>query len=247
MFDPHLALAYLTGVLEAGERERVIHIKQTTEPFPYHESMGISYAKHLDNVLKEHGILVFGEHLAKADPYYTEGSIATLISSDLCYFDSDGNLVEGEVINIGDLLNQLRASEINDRDYPELYPNFPIKFRGFCIYSGQTSIGLTFELNTDIWLPEVWGVLESSIRYRRGENMLIDKRGNLELAKCHTPRLNRFLAEVKRLTLEYGGEWISDHEEGLLYADEDGIILPEIQYVDENGIILPEIQTRPQQ
>lgn len=42
---------------------------------------------------------------------------------------------------------------------------------------------------------------------------------------CHTPRLNRFLAEFKRLTLEFGGEW----EYG------DGIPFPVISNPDAIG------------
>ena len=47
---------------------------------------------------------------------------------------------------------------------------------------------------------------------------------NLELAMCHTPRFNRFLAEVKQLTLDLGGEFSC--EAGTGYSDDSGINLP---------------------
>ena len=55
MHDFSLIIAFLTGVLEAGERERVLMIEETDGEFPYHKSMGISYVRHMNNVFEKHG------------------------------------------------------------------------------------------------------------------------------------------------------------------------------------------------
>ena len=139
MHDLSLIIAFLTGVLEAGERERVLMIKEEGGQFPYHKSMGISYAQHMNNVFEK-----YEKILPVYDSLYPV--------SRLCYYD--------------------------------------IKVFHLTIYT-----------KTDIWQPKLFNV--------SGDD-------NLELAMCHTPRLNRFLADFKRLTLEFGGEWV--------YSD--GIPLP---------------------
>lgn len=217
MFDPYLALAFLTKVLAAGERERVLIVKQTEEPYPYHELMGISYAKHLENVLNEHGKMMFFEHLAINSPIYywpyldeREDRGVNLVSADLCYYDPDGKLTEGEVMDLGELLRQASNLEFSDKDPlgREMESNPPIEIYGELLdpqYRGTDApLYLSFQLNSNIWHPQSYF------------------HPNLELAMCHTPRLNRFLAEVRRLTLEWGGEWTFEGD-----CNEYGITLPE--------------------
>ena len=115
----------------------------------------------------------------------------------------------------------------------------------------EDSFYMFITLNTDIWLPKVRGDLEESIKKRMGAKPSPDKQAydelisdryeqlmrtgrpnkylppyeydNLELAMCHTPRFNRFLAEVKQLTLELDGKFWCEASTG--YSYEDGISL----------------------
>jgi hypothetical protein len=205
MHDLSLVIAFLTGVLEAGERERVLMIEEQEGEFSYHKSMGISYAQHMNNVFEKHGEIL---------PLYSLYPVA-----HLCYYDMDGNLTEGDVSSMGTLLDEVVPCEVPGNYYECCYGNSPFGFYypppkevnpdreryGNCpldvdcdYYPSDYNIsdGTIFHLNiytkTDIWQPE--------IHYGGTYD-------NLELAMCHTPRLNRFITEFKLLTLEFGGEW----------------------------------------
>ena len=183
MHNLSLIIAFLTGVLEAGERERVLMIEEQEGEFAYHKSMGISYAQHMNNVFEQ-----YGKILPVHDSLYPV--------SHLCYYDVDGNLTEGDVSDMGDLLDEVMPYE-ELKNY-QCYVNCPLDV--YCDYyppSAQSDLDeevfhLTIYTKTDIWHPKLFNPIDDD---------------NLELAMCHTPRLNRFLAEFKRLTLEFGGEW----------------------------------------
>jgi hypothetical protein len=67
---------------------------------------------------------------------------------------------------------------------------------------------LGIHLYTDIWFPKIKGFLErmkSPMQY--GSDYMFD---NTELARRHTPRLNRFLQSVQQLIEERGGSLIVD-------------------------------------
>ena len=230
MADPARQLEFYIKLLEAGERERVMVVKQTEarKPFPYHESMGISYSEHLKQL---------GQYRDR-DMYFLDGiggSIRnTIITSHLCYYDADGRLTQGEINDVGELLEQIRGDELDDTSIRDVSANHPIE-----LYTdwqtpenyrdSDSSLVLAIELKTDIWFPRVCGHVQREIKYRTEPAYSEDATNNLELARCHTPRFNRFLAEVKQLTLEFGGEWsYGDELTSESKADEDGILIPEM-------------------
>ena len=220
--------------------------------------MNHSYAQHLKYIWEEQEELMFFNHLSHAYPVSAlrggKTLAPTLTPATLCYYDVDGNITEGEVTDMGELLEQLRESEIDlYQDGDETYPHPPITISGGlpnvpC--HQEDSFYIIITLHTDIWLPRVRGDLERSIQRRKNPKPPIDlsniaeaikidygklfeqiNRGeyvpnlnpdydNLELAMCHTPRFNRFLAEVKQLTLDLGGEFSSER------GNINGIILP---------------------
>ena len=197
MHDLSLILGFLTGVLEAGERERVLMIEETDGEFAYHKSMGISYVQHMNNVFEKYGKILPPSYLFPV--------------SLLCYYDLDGNLTEGDVYDMGGLLAEVvHYQELKNYDWSG---NTPLAIDSDYYPPDYMPDGFVFYLNiytkTDIWRPDVFYGEESD---------------NLELAMCHTPRLNRFITEFKRLTLEFGGEWgIPGYPNNV---DKDGIILP---------------------
>ena len=228
MLDPERQMAFYTRFLEAGERERVLVVKQTEEelPFPYHESMGISYSQHLKQV----------GHYEDREMHFLDGisgSISkTIITSHLCYYDSDGRLMEGEIDDVAQLLEEVRAADIEYAQCRDVYPNHPIK-----IYTdwqtpdydgSESSLVLCIGLNTNIWFPQVCSRFHRGIETESGNYSSEDATNNLELARCHTPRFNRFLAEVKQLTLEFGGEWKLGECRSESEINVDGILIPEI-------------------
>jgi hypothetical protein len=202
MHDLSLVIAFLTGVLEAGERERVLMIEETDYDFAYHKSMGISYARHMNNVFEKHGKIL---------PVYDDLYPVT----HLCYYDLDGNLTEGDISEMGGLLaevvpyEELKNYEWSGNSPLGVYCDYHPPSTDYVLTDGGEIFHLTIYTKTDIWRPE--------INYGGTYD-------NLELAMCHTPRLNRFLAEFKRLTVEFGGEWgIPGYPNS---AHRDGIPLP---------------------
>jgi hypothetical protein len=206
MLDRQGQLEFYLKFLEAGERERLLVVKQSSvqNPFSYRESMGISYSQHLKQTVHHHG-----EHFLNG----LYGNIwDTQIASRLCYYDLDGCLTEGEVENIGGLLGELRPQDLEYGDRWEgFHHNRPIEIYYNWYdpgYDGDEPVfAVRIQLPTDIWYPEVEGFLDKNIINWTGVYPSEDWMDNLELSRCHTPRLNRFLAEFKQLTLEFGGEW----------------------------------------
>jgi hypothetical protein len=228
MLDPEQQMAFYTRFLEAGERERVLVVKQTEArlPFPYHESMGISYSQHLKQI----------GHYEDRGMHFLDGISGSIskkiITSHLCYYDSDGRLTEGEINDVAQLLEEVRAADIEYADFRDVYPNHPIN-----IYTdwqtpdhdgSESSLVLGIKLNTNIWFPQVCGRFHWDIETESGNYSSEDATNNLELARCHTPRFNRFLAEVKQLTLEFGGTWELGECRSESVINEDGILIPEI-------------------
>jgi hypothetical protein len=95
-------------------------------------------------------------------------------------------------------------------------------------YEGnEPALVLSVILHTDIWYPEVEGFLDQKVKAQTGIYPPDDITDNLELARCHTPRFNRFLAEFKQITLEHGGEWCFEYAQWSGYrANEDEIFIP---------------------
>ena len=85
-----------------------------------------------------------------------------------------------------------------------------------------TDIHLGIATFTDIWFPFVLGIAHLS---HDGERFF----DNRDLARRHTPRLNRFVSSVADLIIASGGTWAID----------DGVIAPQMRpWVSERGILL---------
>ena len=82
---------------------------------------------------------------------------------------------------------------------------------------------VTIELATDVWFPRTVGLLEEDAPWAPAPPSY----DNSDLAACHTPRLNAFLAAVREAADEW--ELLEPEEIGVRYAD----------MVDEAGIRLP--------
>ncbi|MGN9913812.1 hypothetical protein ACTMTJ_40385 [Phytohabitans sp. LJ34] len=85
---------------------------------------------------------------------------------------------------------------------------------------------ITISLNTDIWFPRVVGINDDAYRFY----------DNSPLAERHTPRLNRFLAGVRRAAEALDAEWSYDVD-NLRYADQvtdSGVLLE--RSVDANRV-----------
>ncbi len=254
MSDPWEALPFLQKVLKAAEREEVYRVKYAPwrsgdlglkldlEYRAYPD--GPSYGEYIEQVLNETDKLIFFNQLSASPGLLPEYRI--IAPARLSYYDLDGELIDKEVEDVGELLRQVRPLEYDlPDDWRELteeqlfYAKKRInsyKPQGSAIFfygnlsTGKSSddIGahLSIELYTDIWFPEVGGYLEDQDT-PYGHRIFYDNR---ELALRHTPRLNRFLTGVRDLTLEFGGTWSVDRDPESndrydLMHDENGINL----------------------
>lgn len=211
--DLQRLLELARGILAAGERTEVYRVLETPTPFQFRAAPGWTYADFLASILQSSGFLPLFDLESGVAPT-PEGQLVT--PGKVCFYDLNGQLVESEVNDLGALLERLRPS-----DLPEWSRHMahvaPVTILGRRITVVPSSPGRTrpvrviLSLLTDIWFPWVLGTFLGEQPLRPRPRLLYDNR---ELAFCHTPRLNRFLSEVRGLTESLGGEWRRAPPEG---------------------------------
>lgn len=137
-------------------------------------------------------------------------------SGKICYFTKTG-IAQKKVADVGALLVSLieeeGLDELDEQIYKYEKPYYtksvaPVSLTGNSPWMPidsnkyRSRAIIDIELYTDIWFPWVSGALRAFQARKQSE--LFDNR---QLAQCHTTRLNDFLADAKKLTLEYGGTW----------------------------------------
>lgn len=194
------SLEFAKGLILAGEREHVFRLIQTKQPNPFKANSGMSYVDYLRKIATETGILPLFNNGLYTDRWLEDELQAP---GSVCYYSQDGKAVEAEVNNLGELLKQLRPQD-QEEYLSYMWPVPPITVRG-SVFKIQSDVEpwLLISLFTDIWFPKVIGLMEEERPYPDPKSLF----DNSELANCHTPRLNRFLGEVRRLVLELGGTW----------------------------------------
>jgi hypothetical protein len=178
--------------LEAGEQEQVFILRQTADPYAIHVPEIKTYIDYMHQVSVETSIL----------PFFAVTSYAGSIrSSVICYYDEDGQITETEVHDVGALLQEIHRLEEGEywtRSRPplDIIGSMPVDLRS------TRPLSVCISLWSDIWLPQVVGCMEDE-----PANSVAELYDNRELAACHTPRLNSFLARAKAITLDFDGEW----------------------------------------
>jgi hypothetical protein len=253
MADPRTVLPFVQKVLEAAEREEVYRVQRApwrsgdlglNLDLEYRSYPGgPSYGQYLEQVLNKTDKLISFPQLSSSPGYLPEYRV--IAPAKLGYYDLDGELMIEEVEDVGALLRRIRPIEYDLPDYwrelseEELTHKKKIidksyKAEGSAIFFSGTlwpkdywpaqSTYLFINLYTDIWFPKVGGYLED---HSPAQSRVFHD--NRALAMCHTPRLNRFLASVRELTLEFDGIWKVDYP---TYDEQYN------QQFDENGIHL---------
>ncbi len=231
MGDLQSLLRFAKGLLEAGEQEAVYQIIETRRPLDFTKSPDWGYAQFLDKMLVETEILpLFDLGLGVAENY--NGVLRT--PARLCYYNLEDELIEAEVENVGLLLESLRP---DDADWGSIFMegvgpvtllSRPVSLKEIAEVTKQPrSVQIKISLRTDIWFPQVLGILEGDQPLSPNSSKWYDNR---ELANCHSPRLNRFLFKVHELTSELGGKWRLNPAEGMAehytsMVGEDSILL----------------------
>lgn len=193
---PHLnvaeMLSIMTTVLEIGKRESICMPIKTRLFDPQKET----YPEYNKRRYEETSWFSFFKS-------YSDKS-----KSRIAYYDSNHQIIEDEVSNINNLLRQLRPDIYLKKDTIS-----PVSLNGSGITKKEIATHerkpfILIQLFTDIWFPVVLGHSDDW-----SQNIPISKRkmiSNHELASQHTPRLNRFLQEVRQLTLQWNGTWKAD-------------------------------------
>lgn len=207
-------------IIALGQKYAVYDVVELSDSPSDFKKSGITYGQFMKTISETIGYYRFFPDTYMAVSKYTYPAIA--VNSRLCYYDADGNLIEGDVSNLGKLLadwirddkfKQQRQETYNPvSDLPpqhmyidEVQPltisssNIPFKaLSGEKPYDFQ----LEFITHTDIWFPWVAGYNFEWTAVLKNE--MYDNR---TLANYHTPRLNAFLAEAKTLIEHKGGTW----------------------------------------
>lgn len=173
------------------------------------------YSDHIKEASKQAKRLSFFDF--GLDVPLTKTGTKTRYPGKICYFTKT-EITHKRVDDVGVLLGSLIEEEevldmFEEDTYKHLKPYYirsvaPVTLTGNAPwmpidsneYRSIPNIGI--QLFTDIWFP--WVVGYFSDRKARKQSELFDNR---QLSQYHTTRLNHFLADAKKLTLEYGGTW----------------------------------------
>jgi hypothetical protein len=148
-------------------------------------------------------------------------------TTKLAYYDSNNEIVEQYIGNMGSLISEIYDIEINKNCADPttaitFYSSPSLEFdKKNNKLTGNEVIEVRIGLTTDIWFPWIDGDIHV---YRpHGEEPYLQPvdrptfgivYDNRELASYHTPRLNKFLSESYKIVSSYGGKWELDTTEG---------------------------------
>lgn len=204
--DAERMLALAAAILAVGEQEAVYTVEETPTPPGFQRTPAQSYAAFLAEEYATHGYATMFDLGDSAVPT-SDGRLWT--PGRLAYFDAGGTRVEARVGDVGAILRELRPEKIAD-NYRHMSAVAPITIRSSRLARLKGSgaaprpFYLRISLLTDIWFPHVLGLLEDNRPLRWEAPAYYDNRS---LAEVHTPRLNRFLASVRRLVEAARGTW----------------------------------------
>jgi hypothetical protein len=192
--DVSTLIRFAGGVADAGSRNGVYRVERMPAERPY-DSRLQTFETYLRDQARERGrVPIFPEDASPGSELWTPARIA---------FYRGGAVVEEEVGDAGALLRELCPDKL------ETCGMFMRGASPVTVLGGSVPVDWTQEvrvqvrLDTDIWFPDVTGMCEEIPEVGHKPD-LYDTR---ELASRHTPRLNAFLDEIRRLSIELGGRW----------------------------------------
>jgi hypothetical protein len=213
--DAEALIRFGTGVVDSGNRNSVYRVVRAPAARPY-ESALQSFETYLRSQVLERGrIPIFPEDASPGAELWTPARIA--------FYRGDA-VVEEEIGDVGALLRELRPDKIETCGM-FMRGASPVTVLGGSVpVDWAQEVRVQIRLDTDIWFPYVTGMCEEIPE----EGNKPDLYDNRELAARHTPRLNAFLGEIRRLSIELGGRWE--------VLDLDGFAVNYAQMWDEAGI-----------
>lgn len=197
-------LEWVRRVIEAAERERVYVVERFGHLGYDRADEGSLYPA----VRRQY------EQTRRLDWFELEGwrFDRDKLTGTVCAYGLDGAVDEYDTSDLANIL----ARECPADEIEHLRHRLPLEIHGSLLDYRVIPAWLeeipglrtscAFSSYSDIWFPEVEGHL-----VREGARLL-PPLDNRELARRHTPRLNRFLAVARAATLQAGGTWRVDEE-----------------------------------
>ena len=209
--EPARLLGWIRHVLAAGEQNQVYEVREA--PLAgFRSDRDGALTGCLDRRYAADGVVDLG-HFASSGMRVVNGAVLRAVGR-LAYAGDRGDVVEGEVDDLGALLRSLRPGDVATAgglmvDCPPIDltgPLLDVARPERSIWRGRPGVvSVRFTIRTDIWFPWVIGFLAPPVDMTR-------RHDNRPLASRHTPRLNAFLASVRAATLDLGGRWELDPE-----------------------------------
>lgn len=197
---------FVAQVVQASQKHQIAEVKAAPGygKFPdYIARPDYSYIDYIEEIVQQAGIFPFFQT-------YSASLSNNLIETKICYYNKKGNIEAQAVTNLGRLLREIHP-ELSEREHGDvLTANLPpvtITCTPLEVQDGMIKndwFTLNLGLNSDIWFPKIYGLLENDSIERKYRNMPYD---NSALANCHTARLNQFLLAVRQATLDIGATW----------------------------------------
>jgi hypothetical protein len=212
--DERLA-GWMGRVLAAGSEHQVYRVREARAA-GYPAGDGLPFPDRLAHRLAVDGVLDLGA-FASADALRPPR-----ITALMAWAGASGAPVEGDVEDLGALLRSLRPADAA-AGAPHMLSCPPLELDGPLLdvrhpertvwWRRRGRVVVDISVRSDLWSPWVPGVLAPAPDPHR-----LTWYDNRPLAERHTPRLNAFLADVRRATEAAGGTWYLDEEAPLAKA-----------------------------
>lgn len=198
-------LAFARGVVAAGEAADVYRVLEMpgAPGSGYIATPDRAYADFLAEQVARTGVLPLFATTGGAAPT-GQGRLRT--PARLAYFDGAGQVVENDVVDLGELLENVhpRGAALFPAYAAHVAPVVVSGLRKIDVRApGSEPVHVSIAIYSDIWLPRVVGFLEVRDQPPQVEDMF----DNRALAERHTPRLNAFVGAVRALVAEVNGTW----------------------------------------
>jgi hypothetical protein len=193
------ALQFADEVIAVGKESSVYQLKDFVAPY---NSCGLK-GYHADAFPTYSAYLQYASGLIGKMPFFDMGLNAVDLNAPgrICFYDTDDNLVERDVRDLGLLLEELGVDTADNAYAKRMPPVILFGYLDMVKDTSQLNWHLSIELWSDIWFPGVDGWRDEV------DELDFYRHDNRELALCHTPRLNAFVARVRELALQVGAKW----------------------------------------
>lgn len=223
--DPDKLLNWLQFTIECGEKFKIFNVLKAPL-LDYEYQKDGSFSEYITKHYREKKILDMF-NFTRSGMRLLNGE-ALRCTTNMCYFKSNGEIVNEPVENAGLLRKLLDTLEFKESIHRPKVPCISItgpslNFKDLdqSLWNGKkNTLKISFELYCDNWYPYVPSIYEENYE----PNKMYE---NTELSSIHTPLLNEFIQNMTEITNEISGNWELNkdwcHPMFLKYTSKTGI------------------------